>query len=132
MGLGLSHRLVFNKKIWTSSFAVFSTEISLLLFAGLFYLIDLLGWRCGWTLALVFGTNAILAFSLSQVITMEGTRVRVHPGGHATALHTWIYQSFFATAAATRPGSLLYAIAIVLLTAGLIHPLYQRRTFLRL
>lgn len=131
-GLGLGHWLVLNKKIWTSSFALLSSGLSLLVFAALFYLIDIRGWRRGWTLALIFGTNAILAFALSQVITDLGIRVHVFYHGKLTGLHTAIYQQFFALPSAPRLGSLLYAIAVVLLNAALIYPLYRKRIFLRI
>ncbi len=131
-GLGLSHWLVLNKKIWTSTFALLSSGLSLLVFAGLFYLIDIRGRRRGWTLARIFGTNAILAFALSQIITMLGTRIHVVFHGKSTGLHTAIYQQVFAMAGAPRLGSLLYAIAVVLLNAALIYPLYRRKIFLRI
>ena len=68
-GLGLSPWLVQNKKILTSTFALSSSGLSLLALAGLFYVIDVRGWRRGWTLPLIFGTNAIFAFVLSGVVT---------------------------------------------------------------
>ena len=131
-GLGLSHWLVLNKKILTSTFALFSSGLSLLLFAGLLYVIDIRGWRRGWTLARIFGTNAILAFVLSQLITMAGIRFRIPFRGQTPELHTLLYQRVFAIAQAPRLGSLLYAVAIVLLNAALVYPLYRRRIFLRI
>ena len=131
-GLGLSPWLVQNKKILTSTFALSSSGLSLLALAGLFYVIDVRGWRRGWTLPLIFGTNAIFAFVLSGVVTTLLDLFSVRTAKGPEHWHHWLHEQLFATWLPPRPSSLAYAVAIVLLNAALVYPLYRRRIFLRL
>lgn len=129
----LSPLLPMNKRIWTSTFALFSGGISLILFAALYTVVDL--WRSRWWTppVMVLGTNAILAFVISGVITTLSDRLHV-PGGsaHPTSLHHWAYQHVFAGWLAPVNASLAYALAITALNIVLILPLYQKRIFLRI
>ena len=132
VSLALRPFMPLNKQIYTPSFALWSGGLSLLVFALLFYLIDIRSVRRGWTLALVFGTNAIFAFFLSQLITtlLLLTRVTTATGRHGLyeALNAWIFAPWLPS----RTASLAYAVCIVLLNAALVYPLYRRRIFLRL
>ncbi len=131
-GLGWSRSLVLNKRIYTPSFAIFSAGLSLLLLAGLLYVVDVKGWRRGWTLPRIFGTNAIFAFVLSGIITSALTVIHVTTAAGRVGLHAFLYGWGFATWLPPRLGSLAYAVAIVLLNAALIYPFYRRRIFLKL
>jgi predicted acyltransferase len=137
LGLALAGWLLhpwfpINKKIWTSTFTLFSGGISLLAFSILYWAIDIRRWRRGITPALVFGTNAILAFALSNVITTLTDHIHVNmSSGAALTLHEWGYRYCFATWLLPIHASLAYAVAIVLLNFALLYPLYRRRIFLR-
>ncbi len=132
-GLGLSPWLVLNKRIYTPTFALFSDGLSLLLLAGLFYLIDIRNLRRGWTLPLIFGTNAIFAFVLSSVITGLLNAVHVRDSGVFVSLQASLYRHVFAASwLPSKLSSLGYALAIVLLNAALVYPLFRRRIFLKL
>ena len=132
LGLAMNPLLAINKRIWTSSFALLSGGVALLVFSACYAALDLppveRRWRWGLTPALVFGTNAILAFVLSQVITGELIRQKV--GG--TGLHQWMYAHWFATWLRPAHASLGYALMIVAFNGLLLWPLYRRRIFLRL
>ena len=124
--------LPINKKLWTSTFALFSGGVSLLIFSALYSILDVKRWRWWTPPALVLGTNAILAFALSNVITTLTDRVHVNlRDGSALTLHQWIYGHCFATWLQPVHASLAYAIAIVLLNMALVYPLYRQRIFLR-
>jgi len=63
-----------NKKLWTSSFVLTAAGWSLLVFALSFYAVEVKGWgREGWSRKLVFpwlvfGSNAIAAYMISELI----------------------------------------------------------------
>lgn len=60
------------KKIWSSSFVLFSSGISFLLLALFFYIVDIKKWQ-NWSFFLrVIGMNAITAYVLSHVISFPG------------------------------------------------------------
>ena len=126
-GLLLSPLLPLNKRIWTSTFALMSTGVSVAVFAALYAVIDLGGFRRGLLPAKVLGTNAILAFTLSTIITSLLDRIYLH----GLTLHEWLYQNLFASWLPPYPSSLAYAIVIVLLNILLLYPLYQRQLFVR-
>ncbi len=128
IGLALSPWLPLNKSIFTSTFSVLSTGVSLCVFSLLFACVDGYGLRRGITPALILGTNAILAFVVSSIITTMLDRIHVS----GMNLHAYLYQHFFAPWLPPTLGSHTYAVAIVLLNIVLIYPLYRRRIFLRL
>ncbi len=76
-GSFLDPLLPINKRIWTSTFALFSGGVALLLFAALYFLLDVKRWRWWTPPALIFGANAIAAFALSNIITVTTDRVHV-------------------------------------------------------
>jgi predicted acyltransferase len=121
-----------NKKLWTSTFALFSGGVSLLAFSVLYSILDSKRWRWWAPPALVFGTNAILAYAISNVITTLTDRIPWDlPDGSELTLHEWGYRYGFATWLSPIHASLAYAITIVLLNLAILYPLYRKRIFLR-
>lgn len=132
LGWLLHPLLPLNKKLWTSTFALLSGGVSLLAFATLYSIVDIKRWRWWTGPALVFGTNAILSFALSNVITTLADRIhRNMPGGETLTLHEWGYRFGFATWLQPARASLAYAITLVLLNLALVSPLYRKKIFLR-
>jgi predicted acyltransferase len=116
--------LPINKKLWTSTFALFSGGLSLLIFSALYSVLDIKRWRWCTPPALVFGTNAILAFALSNVITTLTDRLHIKlRDGSAVTLHEWGYHTLFATWLNPVHASLAYALAIVILNMALVYSL---------
>jgi predicted acyltransferase len=126
-GLLLSPILPLNKRIWTSTFALLSTGVSVAVFAALYAVVDLWGVRRGLLPAKVLGTNAILAFTLSTIITSLFDRVHLN----GLTMHEWMYQNLFASWLSPYPSSLAYAIVIVFLNILLLYPLYRKELFVR-
>ena len=125
--------LPINKKLWTSTFVLFSGGVCLLVFSALYFVLDIRRWRWWAPPALVFGANAILAFALSSVVTVLTNRIHVTAqNGTALTLHQSLYRECFATWLQPLHASLAYAIAIVLFNLALLYPLYRRRIFLRI
>jgi predicted acyltransferase len=132
VGLALSPLLPLNKKILTSTFAIFSGGVALLLFAGFYFVLDVKRWRRGVTPLLVFGTNAIFAFVISSIITTLLDRWHLALGdGMFVKAHQWLYAEGFATWMQPIHASLAYALVIVLVNLAIVYPLYRKRIFLR-
>jgi len=124
--------LPINKKILTSTFALFSSGVGLLAFCVCFVVLDVRRWRWWAGPALIFGTNAIFAFVLSNVITTLSDRIHVRAGGGNLSLHAWGYQYGFASWMQPIHASVAYAITIVFLNLGIVGLLYRKRIFLRI
>lgn len=132
VALLLGFILPINKRIWTSSFALLSSGVAMLLFAFLYILIDLKGWR-KWTFPFrVLGTNAILAFVVSSIITTLFDRIKVHGAtGKQLTLHQQGNQVSLFSGLSPINASLVYAIVIVVINILILVPLYRRRIFLK-
>ena len=132
LGWLLHPLLPINKKLWTSTFALFSGGVSLLGFSVFYWILDIKRWRWWTAPFLVFGTNAILAFTLSNVITSLSDRIHCSLSDRSTlTMHEWGYRRVFATWLSPVHASLAYAITIVLFNLTILYPLYRKRIFLR-
>lgn len=131
LGLALSPVMPLIKKIWTPTFAMVSGGFAVLAFALVLYLVDVRGWRrlTGW--ALVFGTNSILAYALSDVLEVFVDRLHVAGPGRSGTLHAWTYRELFATWLSPFHASLAYALLLVFVCFLLLQQLYRRKVFFR-
>jgi predicted acyltransferase len=118
-----------NKKLWTSSYVLFAAGCSLLLLGFLYWCIDVKQWRRPFNQPwIVFGTNAIFAYMLSELLA--STLWSVHVRGREM-LWTWAYTPF----RHIQPpgvGSLLYSIAYTAVCWLATWPLWRRRIFLKI
>lgn len=142
-GLAWSHSFPINKKLWTSSFVLFAGGWSLLCLATSVCIVDL--WRLGqprlrggqlsspshpflYKPVLVFGTNAILAYMISEL--GGGILTAVHVSG--ISLKTASYRAISAGIPNPAWSSLLYSLMFVLICWLLVLPFYRKRLFLRI
>jgi predicted acyltransferase len=135
MAVGLIWDLTFpiNKKIWTSSYVLYTGGIALLFLGIIYWLVDVLGYR-RWTKPfLVLGTNALFAFFMSSfVVKLMSLPKWTLPDGSTQNLYGKIYTDLFVPLF-TSPynASLAFAIAFVLFILGLTWILYWRKIFIR-
>jgi predicted acyltransferase len=132
LGLFLHPYFPINKKLWTSTFVIFTAGVALLLLAVLYFLMDGLGWKRGAVPFLVFGTNAITAYAGSILMVKLLALVMVSSRGEQVTLPVWIYQHLFVPWAGSLNGSLAYAVCYVLLWLVLMVPLYRRKIFIKI
>lgn len=123
-----------NKKIWTSSYVLYTSGLALLFLGGIYWLVDIKGWK-NWALPFqIYGMNAMFAFVLSGLFAKMLGFIKV--GGGATdaplSLGSWCYQQFF-TSWITNPynASLGYALSNVLLIWLACWALYRLRIFMK-
>ncbi len=140
--VALNPLIPINKKIWTPSFMLLSGGFSLLAFALLHVLIDRnMGrkdqagrarWQWIATPALVFGSNAILAFSLANILSPLLGLIHMHLAGGAAVGVPGLFFEWFHQFLNPWNASLAYAVFFVLVNLAILWPFYQRRIFLRL
>jgi len=117
-----------NKKLWTSSYVLFTAGLALICLAILYWVVDVRGRRGPWTKpVLVFGKNAIAAYVFAEVVAHLVDRLHV---GRLTA-QEWIHAKFFRPLASPANASLLYALAFVLVCWCVMALLYRRRIFFK-
>jgi predicted acyltransferase len=74
------------KKIWTSSFVLFTAGISSILLGSMYWMIDIKNWR-GWAKPFVWiGTNAITIYLVFHFVSFGGIAARLLGGEIETGL----------------------------------------------
>jgi len=131
-GICMDHYFPINKKIWTSSYVIFTAGMASLFLAMSLYLIDIKGVKKWAYPFLVFGTNPIFLYVASALFVRPLIWIRIPiESGNAISLKTWVYRMFFDSWAAPKNASLLYAIAYVALWFFFLLPLYKKRIFIK-
>jgi predicted acyltransferase len=135
IALGRTWHLWFpiNKKLWTSSFVLFTAGIALVCLALCYWLADVKRFRRGWTTPiLVFGKNAIAAYVFSEVLASLSYAIRIGSGRQSTTLQDYVYTHLFAPWASPANASLAYSLAYVFLCWLVMAVLYRRGVFLKI
>jgi len=128
-----------NKKLWTSSYVLYAAGWSLLLLALSIYLIDIYGarhtrghdidaqTRRRTMVLLVFGTNAIAAYVLSELL--PGLLYLLHP--HPDLLHS-LYLGILHVIPYAPIASMVFCIVFAAVCWLPIYAMYRRRIFLKI
>ena len=93
LGLIVSIWMPINKRIWTSSYTIFTAGMALATLGILFHAIDMRGFR-KWAYPMVaYGRNAIFAFVASGMMAVALGRIRVSGPEGDQSLKAFLYQS---------------------------------------
>ena len=145
LALGLAWNPFFpiNKKLWTSSFSLFAGGWSLLLLAASLYGIDVMRLGRGATETdapeaehpalykplLVFGTNAIAAYMVSELGASVLAVIHTSSG---KSLKYFVVGGIRWAVGSPEWSSLLYSLTFVGMCWLVVLPLYRKRIFLRI
>jgi len=119
-----------NKGIWTSSYVVFTAGAASVLLGGMFWVMEVGGWKKWATPFVVYGMNAIAVFVASGLVAKLMGIWRI--GGGGTSLKAWIYESLFTSWAGPLNGSLAFALSYVLFWLAIMWLLYRRGVFIKI
>jgi len=132
-GLLLGHLEPINKQLWTMSYTVLTTGLALVCLAFSGWVIDVRGWRRWFDPAIVFGSNALLAFVGSGLLARVLVLVKVtNTEGARVSLKTVLYGGIWRPLAGPLNGSLLYALATTLLWWFVLWLLYRKQIFIKI
>jgi predicted acyltransferase len=101
-----------NKKIWTSSYTVYTSGLATITIATMIYLIEFRNYK-GWLSRFfdVFGKNALFVFALSAFLPRGLALIKL---GDGTNPWNWLYKKVFIhIPGAPENGSLAYAICVI-------------------
>ena len=131
-----------NKNLWTSSYVLFAAGIALLALGSLYWLIDIRNLnetKAGKWLTfpwLVFGSNAIVAYCVSDFLVINLTWIKIPhsigPNGQPVSAWFWAYHNLFAFNGSTNVTSLAFAIAFVTVCFIPNWLLYRKRIFVKI
>lgn len=120
-----------NKKIWTSSYVLFTAGWALMLLAACYELIEvrlIKRWSKPFE---IMGLNAIALFVASVFLIKIAAKTQIGTGETAVSIYNWIYQNIFASWAGNFNGSFLFALVTLLFWYGVAVLMYQKRWFIK-
>ncbi len=127
-----------NKNLWTSSYVLLAAGISLLGLALFYWLVDMeriqgkshIAKAAIWPW-LVFGSNAIVAFVLSELFVETMLWIKVHDSGKTITAWNWIYVHLFSHGHSTEVTSVAFALTFVAVCFIPNWLLWRKRIFLK-
>jgi predicted acyltransferase len=139
LGLLWSLLLPLNKKIWSSSYVLYSSGCAVATLAALVWLLELRQWRGAWLrFFVVFGSNALFIFCLSGFLPRVLALARWSDGLDAAGAVTytsslrWLYLHGLAPVLGDAPaGSLAFAMLMVGFYWLIAEQLYRRGILLK-
>jgi len=143
-GAGMDFWLPINKKLWTSSYAVFMAGMAMNCFAVSYWLVDVQGWR-RWAKPLaIYGMNAIAVFMLAGMLGRILPAIKVATvAGKKVGLQSYLYDNlfvpfaspdtapFFGFLASPKNASLMWALMYITVLYLVAYGMYRRKWFLK-
>jgi predicted acyltransferase len=119
-----------NKKIWTSSYTVYTTGLAAITIATMIYMIEIKNIRGGLARFFdVFGKNALFVFALSAFLPRGFALVKL---GDGVTPWNWMYKKVFIhTPGAKENGSLLYALFIITFMWAICYWMDRKRIYVK-
>jgi predicted acyltransferase len=128
-GLAWAESFPLNKRLWTSSFVLFTGGISMVLLASLFWLIDgPPGVKRGLRPWIALGTNALAAYILSELLAIVLAAIPVTQGRN---LQQFLFDLLPHWLGPPALVSMWYSILFVVVCTLPVLELYRRRIFVK-
>ena len=121
-----------NKNLWTSSYVVYTAGFALVLFAMCFWFIDVKGYKRWAKPFVVYGTNAIAVYFLSEIFAILLYVVQwTNSTGQTISLGSFLYQTFFTPFLSPINASLAWAIVYVMFWCCIMWIFYIKKIFIK-
>jgi predicted acyltransferase len=126
-----------NKKMWTSSYVLVAAGWSLLLFAIAYWVVEQRGWgQSGWSKRLlwpwlVFGSNAIVAYIISDLLEGAIGLVPFTVSGHRYDALSYLYDYVFVPIGDPGWRALGYSVFYALVCFLPVWVLYRKKIFVK-
>jgi len=121
-----------NKQLWTSSFVLLAGGLGLAALAVCYWLVDRRGWRSVSRPFVMLGSNALAVYLLSTMVARLMELCQVGAGDTCESLRLFLFERLFEPWAGALTGSLLFAVAYLMVWMVPTTELYRRRLFLRI
>jgi predicted acyltransferase len=122
--------LPINKKIWTSSYALLTIGLALLLLSLLYELIEVRGFK-RWSQSLqVLGLNPIAVFMGSEIMIQLLRRVHLGSEQGSITIYLWLEKILTFTGLSVTISGLLLALIMLTIWWSIAYLLYQRNYFI--
>ncbi len=119
-----------NKKLWSSSYVLFSVGLALLLLAACYELIEVRG-KERWGKPLeVLGLNSIFIFIASVLVIKILVKTHIGSGDEAPSTYTWIYEHVFLSWSGAATAGFLFSLVTLLIWWLVAYGLHWRRWYI--
>ena len=132
VGWAMSGALPLNKKLWTSSYTIYTAGLALLVFASCYWLIDVNGFRRWSKPFAIFGMNSLVLYSLSELFIIVFRVIHVPQAGQSVSLQIVFYQAVFAPLMSPKNASLLWALFFLGVYYLIAWGMYRKKWFVAL
>lgn len=117
------------KKLWTSSFVLYTVGLDLSIMALLIYLIEIRKYKTGVSFFEILGKNPLFIYLFSELFF---ALLCLIPVGNGLNAFEWVSERVFQSIAPGALGSLLTAIAFMLFCWSLGYILHKRRIYVKI
>ncbi len=118
----------YSKKLWTSSFVLYTGGWAFLVFTVIYLLVDFLHLKKPFFPLQALGMNAIAIFVLNGLIAKSFYQIKIQ----GTSLHAWLFKhTWHSWIDIPELASLLYALTVVLFYTLLAIYLYRKKIFIK-
>jgi predicted acyltransferase len=122
-----------NKKLWTSSYVLFTAGFALVCLALCYWATDIKTWRVTWAKPfLIFGRNAIAAYIVAWFFAVLQFVINFRRNGQIENSHEYIFRRFFAPLGSPSFTSLLFSLAFVALCLVPMWLMDRKKIFLKI
>lgn len=127
--VALSWNMAFpiNKKIWTSSFVLYTVGLDLLILPILIFIVEVKRKTIWTSFFVVFGRNPLFIYLLSEILLIT---LYLVPVGDSS-LQRWFYKDLFGSFASPINASLLFALALTLTCWAVGYALDRRKIYIK-
>jgi predicted acyltransferase len=130
LGWWWSQSFPLNKRLWTSSYVLYTAGLAYLVFALIYLVVDILNFSSWGNIFKYLGMNAIAIFTLSVFITKSFYLLHI-PGTKST-IHGWLYKHLFTSwLGNTELSSMLYALSVVIFYIFVAWWMYKKKIFIK-
>ena len=121
-----------NKKIWTSSYVLVTGGLAIWFLTLWLWLTEVKGWKKLAYPFTVYGTNAIFAYLVSDLYVISLLKIKYQLYGKSVSGYTYLYETVFRQIAGDYNGSLLFAVAMVVLFWLLLWWMHRKKLYVKL
>jgi predicted acyltransferase len=129
LGITWNEFFPINKSLWTSSYVLYTSGIALHVLALSYWIIDVRKHQRFVKPFLVFGSNAITAYIISEVLEACWNLV---PVSQHVSIKAWVYEHLYASWLNPYLASHIMALSFVLLIYLPVYGLYRKRIFIKI
>ena len=130
LGLLWSYYFPLNKRLWTSSYVLYTGGLAFMAFGLVYLIVDVLNYKKWATVFKYLGMNAIAVFTLSVFIAKSFYLLKIP--GTKTSIHSWLYHNLFVNPLGNSEfTSMLYALSVVVFYIFVAWWLYRKKIFIK-